>query len=81
MYENIPHGAERLSTEAAIRIVKRASRFAPGKTALAEQFHCPKCDVEMEMPKEGKNVECNCGLRMQVRAFQLYVWPKVEVVA
>lgn len=81
MWDPVPHGAERLSHTAAIRTVRRPSRYVPGATAFAEVFHCPKCETEMPMPKEGRNIECQCGLRMQLQAMQVLVWPKVEVVA
>ncbi|BEV44388.1 hypothetical protein [Afipia carboxidovorans] len=81
MHDPVPPGAERLHYEAAIRTVKRPSKFVPGQTAFAEVFHCPKCETEMDMPREGRNVSCRCGLRMQLQAMQVIVWPGVEVVA
>ncbi len=81
MYDPIPPGTEFLNYSAAVRLVKRPSRFAPGHTAMSEAFHCPKCQVEMPMPKEGRNIACQCGLRMQLRNMQVAVWPGVEVVA
>ena len=77
----IPDGAERLDYSAAITTVKRPSRYVPGQLAYAESFQCPKCLTAMDVPQDGKNVECKCGLRMQVRTMNLYVWPRVAVVA
>lgn len=81
MFDPMPKEAERLDYSAAIKIVKRPSRFVPGQLAYAENFVCPKCQSEMDVPEDGKNIECKCGLRMQVRMLALYVWPKIEAVA
>lgn len=76
----LPTFAERFDFSVAIKTIKRPSRFLPGLEAFADQLVCPKCKIECDTPPDYQTYECGCGLRMQVRTLNLYVWPKIEVV-
>lgn len=81
MYEPVPHTAARIAAGVAHKIVRRPSRLLHGLTAIAEEFHCPKCRAIDEALTEGVTRSCRCGALFQRRARQVLVWAAREVAA